>query len=99
MDWADWVTLLIPQWLLAVAAVAVFLQGVYAWQHNTMCMVSGWYFLAIGAGVLPVAAFYLIAVTVGYNEMAHAVAVSRLSFIILFATLSAVLQSVCKKDR
>ena len=99
MDWADIVILILPQWLLALMAVATFALSLRVAISCHVAAVPGGYFLTIGAGVLPVAVFYVGAMLGWYDGHVEAgIAMSRITFAILFMSLNAVLMSVCNRD-
>lgn len=100
MDWADIVIFILPQWLLVLMAVATFALSLRVAASCRMVVVPGGYFITIGAGVLPVAVFYLGALVGWYDGHPEAgIAMSRLTFAVLFMSLNAVLMSVCSKDK
>lgn len=97
MDWADVVIFLIPQWLLVLLGLATFALSLRVAARCEVVVVAGGYFLTIGAGVLPVAVFYLGAMLGWYDDHPEAgIAMSRIVFVILFMSLNAVLATVCR---
>jgi hypothetical protein len=97
MDWADFVILLIRPWVLVAMSLATFALSVRVWSSCKIVVVDHGYFLTIGAGVLPIAVFYIGSILGWYDgHREAAIAVSRISFAIMFMSINAVLASVAR---
>lgn len=83
MDWAQLAVTLIPQPLLVLAGVLVFV--LYGAAFIRGRMIAGPYLIALAASFLPLAVFYGVAL-IGYEDQLHAVAASRVAFAVLYGS-------------
>lgn len=93
MDWADIVLLILPQWFMALLAACVFVLSVGVWRCRKVYAISSAFFVAIGLATLGIGVFYLGAI-LGYEDIAHGQAASRLASAWQFIIIGAVMFSI-----
>lgn len=97
MDWASLVNAILPQWLLAVAALIVAGLGIRAYMRCRYLVLSQFQMLWLAVTMLSVAFFYVLAILGLYAHLDHAIAVSRVNYLVLFLNLGLAFVG-CKKE-